>query len=448
MPRVNTIIPYRSGRMPAYMVARLAAQSAMPYARYGARLARRLVGRAIPYVGPAMAAYDAVNSVRNMFSGRSRSTQTEAQQKRNKAYTRSYSTKYNRRSGFRWKKSKIVTRRGRRGYYKRRIPVVPKQPDAVVETNGGGTITDPQCVYVCGQTVPLNILRYSAWSAVLRQAFKMHGQEFKNYEDFIEGWGAAASITVSYRVSVNSGVTSVTIPGAVSQRFSSILQTLTNSTTFGMNDDGFFNEFVIRDQVGKVTYFDIQFVSMSFLCTTVLKMQNRSINELNDQTTDTIDRCPVDIRMFYGKGNGPVIDDQLFTADWFGSAGTAAVALAAGANTHLLTKPRPAELMYVERTFDYQLQPGEIKGEIVTSRFRYSLAGLVKMLERMVAQGIYNNCRYPVGHFKLVSVEKTIGNVSGNTQNVNIIYEAKNTICCTLTRKRNNIMVKRVLSTT
>lgn len=411
-------------------------------ARYAGRGILRAAARAIPFVGPAMTAYDIG---RGFFTNQG--TQTSKPKSYN--YTDAKRVRFNRKAGKPWKKAKYVRKVRKGRVYKKKTYVIRSQPKISTEVNNGGTVTDANAVYVCGSTAPLNIMKYNAFACLVKDLFKQHGEDIRNLDDFADTFTTAGAIlTVNYRTNLNSAVVSASVTGAAATRFSGIVATLTNVLNFTLKDDGRFVSATIKDDNNKYTEMKMEGYMLSYSMITTLKFQNRSVNELNDQNVDTIDRCPCEVRMYYGRGNAPTIDDALFSADFIGDTGVSSVALAAGTNEDLRALPYAYQMRNCTRTMNYSIQPGEIKGEIIYSKIKISFDSLIKKMDRIIDQGDKENAYHPYGHFKLVGFEKTIGNVSGNSQNVTIVYESKTQIKTWSSNPRNKIMAKKNLTYT
>lgn len=394
----STMAPYMAGRMVRGAVGTLAKRAA------GTAL------RAVPYVGTALNLYDAARTARRLFS---RSSQTA---KRTKQYSRSYYAGKRKARGY-----KIM--RGRK--YKR----YPREPTLVTEVEAGGSASGAQAVYLNGATIPLNVARIHAWAQVVRKVATNAGQKFRTWDEFIEDFGVGAQFIVYYRAEQDGVELSATVNGAAGITYRALLTSL-NGLNLNIQDTWQLTEGVWVNASGKRTQCSIAALTLTMYARTHVKFQNRSVNELNDQNTDTIDRCPVRVRVYFGNGNCPMNDDHIHVTPYLvsGNATLPVTSSTSDGTASNRVLPRAKELKYVTNTFDYVLDPGAIKNEQIISRVVVGVEALIRKADRLSDGGILDKARHSFGNFKLVGFEKLIGNVSGNTQNVTVTFEGKSTI--------------------
>lgn len=423
-----------------------AAQSAMRTAAGTVgRRALLAAARVTPYVGAGLTAYEAVQAVRNAFGSKNAATQ-----RRMVKYTRGYRSRYSKKSGYRWKKA-VVKRYRRKGkvLYRKRY-VIPKQAKAIIENNRGGTVEDPNCVYLCNQTAPLGNIKYCAMAGLLKDLMNLHGEKYNMLDDFANCMQTnAATIFIEYRETLNGpGVQSLVYTGAASTTYTTIVSAMYNWNPTNIKEDGRIIAIQLNDDSGKKTEMKLENYQLTFLINLTCKFQNRSVNELNDQNVDTIDRCPCEVKTYYGKGNSTALNGAFNVIDFTPNNidPTNSIAAAAGGGTEVSTLPPPSILRGCIKSKSGVIQPGEIKGERLYSKINVSLDWLLKKHERARTQGILGDLHHSLGHFKLVGFEKTIGNVTGNTQNCKVIWETKHTVHVFTRNSLQNIQQRRILN--
>lgn len=345
---------------------------------------------------------------------------------------RSYRSGSSRVAGrYRNRGKKVYFRRGRKRMMRSRfrskyVRVLGGSSASVQRVNN---ISDSNCVHlnVAGLGA-YNILR-TAINGLMLKLFQKAGRNYDTVETVIDGLLVTDFVKFEYRSSVGAALSSsvvltpaanATVIAFASEVVNKILTVMPWTPSTQLKAVSLF--------IGgkQESYMDLDSVKIDVLQKTSLKMQNRSYNTggITEQDTE-IDRCPVRARMFYGRGSLPIIKDNYSATTTLDSGNTndSVTVQAAGSVNGLKTILQPYDWKFVSRTRDYTIQPGDIKTEVLTNKLVRDFSLFCGTIAHNWQFG--NQKQYmPWGNFKLISIEKVIGNDGvGNVGPVLINYE-------------------------
>lgn len=334
-----------------------------------------------------------------------------------------------------WRYGRAVYRRNARGRmvmrkkYSNRVKRLFK--GATVLEQATDTASGTQAVHLNVNNAPLLVTARACIYALVRMMFKKAGHDFPEPNQEVGAAFDSHNLILVYRSTPNSGGANVNIGMSATTTINTVANALYLALDNIVYAPGLVCDTleITGDKTTAKMY--IRDFTFDILSKVALKMQNRSTNNPTDTFTDELDRCPVAGQVLSGRGNAPL--QNVSTMDLLG-VGVTPVQVVASSTQGLddSIRPSPYDFRGVRYEKKLNIQPGDIKTEIVQSKIKLKLNALVKqwILYRKGTgggQGPFPNETYcPWGRFKLVSFEKMIGNSSTvDTGSINIRWESE-----------------------
>jgi len=351
---------------------------------------------------------------------------------------------------------RVVKRGGRRRVIRKmRQPYKSQMKSAIggysTVAQDGNTLSDPNSVFVNAKTFNAGQVRLTVVYALLKKLLKQAGIDVSDENEFIDRYGNDSRITLTYRPGPTSPSLQTTMGGIASpgNTFKAIgnalLVLMANVATATVE----YEQLELFNTTGsEKVQLNIANVSMKLYCKTSLKMQNRSLNAApsGETQSDDLDRCPVAGKVFRGYGTGPLTKDTENTLPLLGTGSQVSNGFAAG-STAWTDVPDAVAFKNVTASARLTVNPGSIRTEIMSHTMYISLNSVMQKIHiYLAAPNAGPQFFAPLGKFIACSFEKVIGNVSGNSQNVIIVYEGEDKVYCTLYNKYQNYTKRGVFS--
>nr|UOF78305.1 putative capsid protein [Cressdnaviricota sp.] len=355
-----------------------------------------------------------------------------------------------------WRYGRAVYRRNRNGRmvmrrkYRQRVNRLFK--GATVVEQATDTATATQAVHFNVNNAPLLVTARSCIYALTRMIFKKAGHDFPEPNQEVGIVFDNHNLIVVYRSTPNSGGANINIGMSTTTTINTVAQALYLALDNMVYSPGlvFDTIEITGDKTTAKMY--IRDLKFDILSKVSVKMQNRSTNNPTDTFTDELDRCPISGQVLSGSGNAPL--QNVSTMDLIG-LGLVPVEVvqnsASGSDASI--KPSPYDFRGVKYEKKLNIQPGDIKTEIIQSKYKIKLSSLVKVwiLYRKGSGGgvgpFPNEAYCPWGRFKLISFEKMIGNSSvGDTGSIVVRWETELKQWIGVENKERNYMKPLILA--
>jgi hypothetical protein len=352
---------------------------------------------------------------------------------------------------------RTVRRRGRR--YTRRYLRQPyrKQYGSALAgystvAQDGTTVSDPNCVYVAGKTFNAGQVRQTVIYALVKAVLEKAGIDISHELDFVDGISADTRFIINYRANeaLGSQETIVTPPVSPNNTFVGVAAAVLGGMVTASSVLVCFEALTYIPDITKPTRFqlNIQNLKVKMYCKTSLKMQNRSLNAAvsGETQSDDLDRCPVSGKVYRGVGCGPTIRNTAVQLPVYTSASNVSAVYAAGPS-QWRSAPDAIEFRNCSSSNSIRLNPGAIKTEVITHTMFIGYNELLRHLfMTLTAAGGGGTYFSPWGKYVMCAFEKVIGNVTGNSQNVQIILEAEEKIYVKLYNRDQKYMKRALFS--
>lgn len=334
-----------------------------------------------------------------------------------------------------WRYGSAVYRRNRNGRlvmrkkYSIRVNRIFKGATTVEQVTD--TSSASQALHFNVNNAPLLVTARSCMYALTRMIFKKAGYDFPEPNTEVGLPFDNHNLLLVYRSTPNSGGANINIGMVSTTTIDNVALALYLALDNMVYSPGL--QFDTIEITGDKTTAKMYIRDFTFdiLSKVSFKMQNRSVNNPSDTFTDEIDRCPITGQVLSGRGNAPL--QNVSTMDLIG-LGLSPVEIVSSntPSSDQSIKPSPYDFRGVRYDKKLNIQPGDIKTEIVQSKYRIKMSALVKqwILYRKGsggAAGPFPNETYcPWGRFKLISFEKMIGNsASVDTGNIVVRWESE-----------------------
>lgn len=416
--------PYPSPPKRSRQVAK-AGFSAAKRTAIGKRLAKyaaRGVGRLVPGISTAMAAYDMYKSLRGNTV------------KAKKIGGRDY------RIGKRIKRNKVqkltvFDKAANRG-------VVERQQYGNVKTASGNY----KVLYLAHSTMPAQRVGVGMFAALIKKLLSEASLHIKDWSSpIVDDQYYNGIIELRYRVEDGAAITAQNFTLTSS---SSTLLSLANAmATFfeGLTSNNLPSELLtLRYYVdfsgvvatSKVLHADIDLTSVSFLINSKseMRVQNRTINSTGNDEADDVDNVPLDGKFFEYATNGTQYRD--YTGATTSSAlttdhvyGVLSTITPSTTSTRLFSDiPLRSQIVGCKNIGSYNLQPGSIRSSVMYDKVYISFSKLVHTLytKTLGGGGVGQYHQVWLGKTRLLAFEKTIHpTTTGAVNQINVAYDHK-----------------------
>jgi len=321
--------------------------------------------RRVPYVGQAMAAYDAVQGVRSLFGG-------------NKQTKNGGGNLYNAKSA---------------GFFSgaaNRYSNMDKHAKAgvVAKYEVGSLKSDSQnnVVYLAHSTAPVNRMMEAACGALLKKLYMLAKITVKSWDSLL-----ADEQTYNQRVSLyykpRDGSATVIQNFVVSYTTETLALLTSQLTTFmftlqGVNTPDQFLKIQLYNNIGLtssanilVASIDLTTAKFEFDIKSLLKIQNRTINSAGNDTAEDVDNVPLYGKFYEYKTNGTTYQDYresvgpslIVTHPSFGVLATNVVVPGTGIQATNMYKevPLQSQLIGCKSSGKAHIEPGEVKTSVI-----------------------------------------------------------------------------------
>lgn len=391
--------------------------------------------RAVPGLGAAMNAYDAINTVRDAMT-------STVPRKRSVAFTNVKSTG---NFGSASDRSGVFDAHAKSG-------AVTKLEYGYVKTESANNV-----VYMGHSTAPPLIITKVAIQALLKKLFVLASISIKSHESpLTDDQTYNMRVTLWYKQRDGDAV--------VKQNFA----ITANSTTLAQLTDLVYNHLVglsdIPDQFLRLQLFDdytgfftgsapvlrtaidLTNVQCQFDCASYLKIQNRTINSTDNDEADNVDNVPISGKFFEFKTNGTVYQDYItgVTQSQLVSHPQWGVFFGTAPNPVVGTKmyaevPLQSQFAGCKKSGSAHLDAGEIKTSSMKDSFTISWNKLLRVcLQKPLTTAGEIYTQVWLGKSRIFAMERLLNaQVNNATRQYNFAIEHQHEVGCTVQVKRD-----------
>lgn len=283
----------------------------------------------------------------------------------------------------------------------------------------------------CGHTAFAILDAYQTmWRTIVKQlSFKM-GSGVKNFLELVTNYSVTAGDIFTVTYTVGDGA-NLTVP-----------YTVLGTTRWEDVAGAFFNAAVFRQEgivLRHISYvpttnpnptaqdsgpqrLDLEYSYITFYAKSTMKVQNRTINTLNNNDADDVDNSPLYGKIYGGGGNGMQSSSL--------SIGSPGPSFIANEITGYIEAPAPPDELqeplhqlyfnYVTQKGKLHLDPGEIKTSTLTFKRNIHVNVLMKHFGATLGGSSLKN-RDSLGKFRIYAIERMID--TGSTQDLQVGLE-------------------------
>lgn len=392
----------------------------------------------------ARAVYNAARAVANMsYSTPSRSTPARSSNRQSVPVTRTMIGKnYGSSSKGKFSKPLKVSRSYKKTKRLRGIVTV---------IENGGTITDPNCIFLGHTSLPAYGVLLTVVQALVKSIYyKAYGREPQNMSS--DQWNLTEIGTFQfygYSLGSSGTLTSFAVtPAAATETLYTTCVTIAGQLCSQLNTfPGFTWKFVrfYKTSTTTSTYdveIDLEFLKVDFEVKSSLKLQNRSVPSVANQEADDVDNIPIYGKSFVARGTGLLLRDNhsnfvannCFTSD--SRHGVLTYAAATDPTQSLREPPLAINFANSSKASKVKLDPGDIKTSVLSLKKRLSFVSFMNMLSRsLIAYSAGNFKQHLVaGQTRVFAFEKLLDDGAGT--NIVGAYENNTRIAVAIMSQR------------
>jgi len=336
-----------------------------------------------------------------------------------------YGTSTGRHSGFISKYRPVSRVNGRR----HRKAVVGVQFCRETRAN----VTDNRCVWIGQHTMPtLEVIKYTCY-ALLKRLFNKAGIQFSSFDD-----SRAGSLNDGYIIGLEYRASPLVADAAVSYTV------VAGDLTFQNVCDGFwlvvYNTFIapgvliaigtqttwtklyLNDGIENTDQLMLSDCKVSITAKSALKMQNRSINTVDDDESSDVNNVPLIGKSYELKGNTFIPRDLSARNTVTGgfnpcSPVTGLTTFGAGATNSLAEPPEQGWFVRRPTMTKVSMQPGAIKTSVINETLNINFSSLLRYVNGVYRSNVGSDRIYaPIGKSRFFALERTIGRLSDETE--------------------------------
>lgn len=380
----------------------------------------KAVGRAVPGVGTALAAYDVYKQLSSGFSSKPKSANKRI-------------------AGRDYTKGKRITRNKRQ-----RMTVFDRiiGKGFVYKLQSGNVLSTSNPVgYLAQSTMPGRTLARVLWTALLKKIFAIAGIHVKNVNDILtENQYYNGSIEIRYKLKDGELVTNSTFTVSASSTTISMLEDLINTAFVNFTEATLPQQFLsLRYYVefgqlaaARLLMADMDLTNTYFTVNakSEMKFQNRTINSTGNDQADDVDNVPLEGKFFdyntnstlyrdYGVPTGVTGPSAITTDGVYGVLSTLVPSTLGGSMYTQL--PLKSQFVGVKGTGNFVIQPGKIRNSVLYDKMTIGFNKFINLIYlRFPASGgvVGSYSQVWCGKSRLHGFEKEMQPTSFNADNV------------------------------
>lgn len=292
------------------------------------------------------------------------------------------------------------------------------------------TVSDDRCVYIGHHSMPTLEIAKQVVYAMFKSLMNHAGIHFSSFDESRLGSIPDNSIIgIEYRLTPTAALAAA-----------SFTVTVGAVQTFREVADGFwlvfYNNFIIGANMTQWTnfykfYFNtgaqnadqlmLQNAQIDILTKSALKMQNRSINTVDDDESGDVNNVPLIGRSYQFKGNLMTPNDSNASNSITGAMlptndVTGFIQYGAGSTNVLAEPPPPYYFTGSPKSLKIRLQPGQIKTSVVSEKKVMNFNVFWRAINAAYRGGITGNPYTTLGKSRLFALERTIARMTGEVQ--------------------------------
>lgn len=304
------------------------------------------------------------------------------------------------------------TRAGVR-HYRSRNTASRKGVLATFET--GGVISDSQCVYIGHNTFPPNRLQYMMLHSIVKSLFNGMGIYPTNINLPLTQTEAGDIFRITYRADSDPGTveSAFNIPFSGANTPDELVTSVLSLVSFqnATNQIAFLRAeyFPISSNVN-LSYRKLILTNAKLVvkAKSALKIQNRSINEADEENRNEVDNVPLNGKSYEGTGNGAQYVDQNGTSIPYIAHKTYGVLVKASPGASEDEPPIPQHFTNVNKSAKVQIEPGQLKTSVLYSSMTIPFYRLGFALFGDVSTGVVIYKKTNLGKFRFFAMERMI----------------------------------------
>lgn len=324
----------------------------------------------------------------------------------------------------------LKTKIRRRKYRKTRIAkqrfagacTIKRETGSIID---GGVNT----AYIGHASSNVGDLQRAAWIAIYNKLmFKACITAYDSVNSAVT-FDANTSVNIQYRIDAAGIANEQWVPGAVSvtpQTF--VTWAINNARPWNADTQSVTRFEFLRISINCSTYnaqirtnteVNLFSLKLKYSCKSALKLQNRTKTSSTDVSADTVDEVPLKGKGYYGKGQGPTLNDPTITQSFVAEANTGVIKLSANPTQSALQEPPEAyDFAKVKSYGKVYIDPGHIKTSLLKDNRTMYFNTLYSLLSVRRTDAKLTNAKF--GTFRLFALEKMI-NVDATV--IKIAYE-------------------------
>lgn len=307
-----------------------------------------------------------------------------------------------------------------------------------------GTVSDDRCVYVGHHDSPMQTLAKYLTYALFKALMNKGGIEFSSFNSFCAGSiGTGDIIGIELRLTPLAAITafSITVPtvtstttfGSVAEQFwVSVFDNLIVGTGTPGGANGvassrllklYWNKAALGGNQDQINLSDCNF---DWMIKSALKMQNRSINTVEDDESTDVNNVPLIGKTYQFKGNVMLPNDTQDGAVFLPPDNSnGLMAFGAGSNSVLQEPPEAYFFQGKPKFTKVSIAPGGIKTSVLTSKKSMNISAFYRFCNGLYRSVLGSNPLYnPMGASRMFGLERTIARQAGETSpGIQVAYE-------------------------
>jgi len=289
-------------------------------------------------------------------------------------------------------------------------------------------------VYLAHSTAPVNPMMTAACATLLKKLYMVSKTTIKSFSSLLaDEQNYNQRVSLYYKVRDGNAVV---IQNFVVAYATETLGTLTTQllnfmfTLQGVNTPDQFLKIQLYNNIGLtvganilVSSIDLTTAKLEFDIKSMLKVQNRTINSANNDSSEDVDNVPLLGKFFEYKTNGTQYQDyrntagpsQIVTHPSYGILATDVVVPGTGINETNMYKevPLQSQIIGCKKSGKAQLEPGEIKTSMLRDSFTISWNKFAKIyLAKQQNEGLTRFTQFWLGKSRLFCFERLIQTVA------------------------------------
>lgn len=266
-----------------------------------------------------------------------------------------------------------------------------------------------QAIYIGHATCPIREIELLAWIAFIKTFMAKMGVDVRDIE-IAPNW--KGNMKIQYWINENNNSLNTKIfVFDYAKSMVVVAQEMRDWFTHGVItplDRVVFDGLWMEPDGDQPRYYPLKYTKITLNIKSTLKLQNRSINTLDNQEADDVDNVPLYGKLYFGNGTGAILNsfapgprDFLCESSEAGKI----VVCPIGTMRGVQEPPVPSMFKYVKTAKSVKFEPGDIKTDTLVFKKTYDFQYLMHLLLRESDQ---DRKLLPFGKFSFFGLEKML----------------------------------------